>query len=319
MRAVMIFLSALLGAPAFAVEVYPTKPVRWIAPVLAGGGGDLIARAVAAKLGDAWGQQVIIDNRPGGGGTLGMSIAMKMPADGYTMVLAVMSFVGIAPAVYPKLAYDPRRDFAAVTQILDAPLILAAHPSLPAKNVRELIAIARAKPGSISYATPGSGTAAHMATELIRSMSGTQMLHVPYRGAPPALTDVVSGQVTMYMTTVPGGMPLVKAGRLKILGVSSAKRTRALPDVPTIAESGLPGYDVSTWYGVLVPAGVPAPVLTRMNADIVRVIRLPEVQERFASEGGDVVGNTPEAFAAFIASEIAKWTKVAKEAGVKPD
>lgn len=319
MRISILFLSAVLSAPAWAAEVYPAKPVRWIAPVLAGGGGDLIARAVAAKLGDAWGQQVVIDNRPGGGGTLGMTIAMKMPADGYTMVLAVMSFVGVAPAVYPKLAYDPRRDFAAVTQILDAPLILAAHPSLPAKNVRELVALARARPGSISYATPGSGTAAHMATELIRSMSGTQMLHVPYRGAPPALTDVVSGQVTMYMTTVPGGMPLVKAGRLKILGVSSAKRTRALPDVPTIAESGLPGYDVTTWYGVLAPAGVPAQTLARMNAGIVRVIRLPEVQERFASEGGEVVGNAPEEFAAFIAREIAKWTKVAKDAGIKPD
>mgnify|MGYP003340237005 CR=1 FL=1 len=307
------------AATACAADAYPVKPVRWIAPVLAGGGGDLIARAVAPKLSEAWGQQVIIDNRVGGGGTLGMTIAMKMPADGYTMVLGVMSFVGVAPALYPKLAYDPRRDFVAVTQILDAPLILAAHPSLPAKNVRELIALAKAKPGSISYASPGSGTAAHMATELIRSMSGTQMLHVPYRGAPPALTDVVSGQVTMYMTTVPGGMALIKSGRLKVLGSSSLKRTRALPDVPTIAESGLPGYDVTTWYGVLAPVGLPAPILTRMNTDIVRAIRLPDVQERFASEGGDIVGNSSEEFGAFIAREIAKWTKVAKDAGVKPD
>lgn len=319
MRFTSALLGALLATSGWCAEPYPSKPVRWIAPVLAGGGGDLIARAVAAKLTEHWGQQVIIDNRPGGGGTLGMAIAMKMPADGYTLVLAVMSFVGVAPAVYPKLAYDPRRDFAAVTQILDAPLILAAHPSLPANNVKDLIALARAKPGAISYATPGSGTAAHMATELIRSMSNTQMLHVPYRGAPPALADVISGQVTMYMTTVPGGLPLVKAGRLKILGVSSAKRTRALPDTPTIAESGLPGYDVTTWYGVLVPAGVPAATLARLNADIVRVIRLPEVQERFAAEGGEVVGNTPEQFGAFIAAEIAKWTKVAKAAGIKPD
>lgn len=314
-----VALGLLSASSSWAADVYPAKPVRWLAPVLAGGGGDSIARAIAPKLSEAWGQQVIIDNRPGGGGTLGMSIAAKMPPDGYTLVLGVSSFVVMAPGVYPKLAYDPIKDFAPITQILSAPLILVAHPSLPARNVKELITLARARPGAVSYATPGNGSAAHLSMEMFRSMSGTQLLHVPYRGAPPALADVISGQVSVYMGTVPSSLPLVRAGRLKVLATSGRVRSRVIPDVPTVSESGLEGYEVSTWYGVLVPAGTPAALIGRIHADMVRVIRLPDIQDRFAAEAGDIVASTPQEFGAFIARELGKWTRVAREAGAKVD
>ncbi len=318
--AVGITLPAAVAAPfAIAADPFPARPVRWLAPVLAGGGGDLIARAIAPRLSEIWGQPVVIDNRPGGGGTLGMAVAAKAAPDGYTMVLGVMSFVGVAPAVYPKLAYDPLRDFAAVTQILSAPMILTAHPSLPARNVGELIALAKAKPGAVSYGTPGNGTAGHLATALVANMGGVKMLHVPYRGAPPALADVIAGQITLYMATIPGGIGLVKAGRLKILGTSGAARARVLPDVPTFSESGLKGYDVTTWYGVHVPAATPAAIVSRMHGDIGRVIRMPEVQDRFSSEGGDVVGSAPADYATFVAAEITKWTRVARAADIRPD
>jgi tripartite-type tricarboxylate transporter receptor subunit TctC len=210
-RALTLVIGATAAAFSSAAENFPVKPVRWLAPVLPGGAGDLIARTIAPKLSETWGQPVVMDNRPGGGGTVGMSIAAKMPPDGYTLVLAVSSYVVMAPGVYPKLAYDPVKDFAPVTQILSAPLVLVAHPSLPASSVKELIALARARPAAVSYGTPGNGSAAHLSMEMFRSMSGIRLLHVPYRGAPPALADVIAGQVTLYMGTVPSSLPL--AGR----------------------------------------------------------------------------------------------------------
>lgn len=302
-----------------AQDNYPQKPVRWIAPVLAGGAGDLIARAMAPKLAELWGQQVIIDNRAGGGGTLGMGIAARMAPDGYTIVLGVSSFVVMAPGIYPKLAYDTQKDFAPITQILAAPLVLLANNSFPAKSVQELIAIAKARPGLVSFGSPGNGSAAHLASELFRYLSGTQMLHVPYRGAPPIYTDLIAGQITIYMGTVPAALPPTKAGRLKALATTGVKRSRVYPNLPTVSESGLAGYDVTTWYGVLAPAGVPPPILNKLHVDMTRVIRLSDVEERFASEGGDLVGSKPEAFGAFIALELAKWAKIAKAAGVKVD
>ena len=304
---------------AFAQDSYPQKSVRWIAPVLAGGAGDLIARAMAPKLTELWGQQVIIDNRVGGGGTLGMGIAARMAPDGYTIVLGVSSFVVMAPGIYPKQAYDTQKDFSPITQILAAPLVLLANNAFPAKSVTELIAIAKAKPGLVSYGSPGNGSAAHLASELFRFMSGTQMLHVPYRGAPPVYTDLIAGQITLYMGTLPAAMPLTKAGRLKALATTGLKRSRVYPNQPTVSESGLSGYDVTTWYGVLAPIGVPPPILNKIHADMMRVIRLPEVEERFAGEGGDIVGSKPEAFSAFIALELGKWAKIATAAGIKVD
>lgn len=302
-----------------AQDAYPAKPVRWIAPVLAGGAGDLIARAMAPKLSELWGQQVFIDNRVGGGGTIGMGVAARAVPDGYTIMLGVSSFVVMAPGVYPKLPYDTLRDFAPITQILSAPLLLVANNALPVRNVSELIALAKAKPGWVSYGSPGNGSAAHLASELFRSMSGARMLHVPYRGAPPVYTDLIAGQITLYMGTIPAALPLVKSGRLKALATTAARRPRVFPDLPTISESGLKGYDVATWYGVLAPVGVPAPVLAKLHADLVRVIEMPDVQQRFSGEGGETVGNTPAQFTAFIADELRKWARIAKEAGVRVD
>jgi tripartite-type tricarboxylate transporter receptor subunit TctC len=306
-------------AHAFAQDGFPQKPVRWIAPVLAGGAGDLIARAMAPKLTELWGQQVIVDNRPGSGGTLGMGIAARMPADGYNLMLGVSSFVVMAPGVYPKLPYDTQRDFAPITQILSAPMVLLANNALPVRTVADLIALAKAKPDMVSYGSPGNGSAAHLASELFRHMSGTRLLHVPYRGAPPAYADLIAGQITIYVGTVPAALPLVRAGRIRPLATTSLTRSRVFADLPTVSESGLKGYDVSTWYGVLAPVGVPGVILAKLHADMVRVIRLPEVQERFAGEGGDIVANKPDEFAAFIARELVKWAKVAKAAGVKVD
>lgn len=302
-----------LCAGAAEPDTYPSKTVRWLVPTLPGGGGDIIARAIAPLLADTWGQQVIIDNRPGAGGTLGMGIAAKMPADGYTLVMGVSSFVTVAPAVYPKLSYDPVRDFAPVTQIVEAPLIVVAHPSLPVASVKELIALAQRKPGALSYGSPGNGSAAHLATAMFANMSKTRMLHVPYRGAPPAYMDLLGGQITLYFGTIPSAIAHIKSGRLRGLATTGAQRSPALPELPTVSESGLKDFVVTTWYGLMLPAGVPASILSRLHADVTRVIRSPGLQQRFASEGGEVVASSPEQFGAFIARELELWKAVARE------
>ena len=305
--------------PVVAAEPYPAKPVRWITPVAAGGAGDLIARSIAPRLGEIWGQQVIVDNRAGAGGTLGMGMAARVPSDGYTLVLGVSSYVVVAPGIYPKLAYDPVRDFAPITQILSGPLVLVAHPSFPPRTVAEVIRLAHSKPDAISYGSPGNGSIGHLASEMFRSMSGTRMIHIPYRGAPPAYADLLAGQITIYMGTMTAALPLIKAGRLKALATTGLARERLLPEVPTVAESGLKNFEVLTWYGVMAPAGVPAAIVGKIHADVTRVIRLPEIQAQFANEGGEVVANTPEQFAAVIGRELVKWSKVAKDAGAKVD
>jgi len=288
-------------------------------PFPPGGGTDVISRAIAQKLTEAWGQQVIADNRPGSGGTIGLAAATKSPADGYTVVLGQLANVAIAPALYTRLPYDPVKELQPVTLVLSAPLILVAHPSLPAKNTRELLALARAKPDAITFGSPGNGTTGHLAAEVIKSTTGVKMTHVPYKGASPAITGLLGGEIAIYVSSIPPALPFMKAGRLKALGVTSAKRTATLPDVPTIAESGLPGYEVTNWYGVMVPAGVPKDILARLHTEIVRILQLPDVRQRFAGEGGDVAPNTPEQFAAFIRSEIAKWGKAVKDSGARVD
>lgn len=312
-------LALLPAAAVFAAEPYPAKPVRWISPVAAGGAGDLIARSIAPRLGEIWGQQVIVDNRPGAGGTLGMGMAARVPPDGYTLVLGVSSFVVVAPGIYPKLSYDTVRDFTPITQILSGPLVLVAHPSFPPRTVAEVISLARARPEAISYGSPGNGSVGHLASEMFRSMSGTRMIHIPYRGAPPAYADLLAGQITIYMGTMTAALPLIKAGRLKALATTGLVRERLLPEVPTVAESGLKDFEVLTWYGVLAPVGVPSAIVGKIHADVTRVIRLPEIQAQFANEGGEVVANTPEQFAAVIGRELVKWSKVAKDSGAKVD
>ena len=318
-RGALLALGICLHAVPVFAQNYPGKSIRWIAPFPPGGGTDLISRTLAQKLSEAWGQQVLVDNRPGGGGTIGLAVAAKSPADGYNVVLGQLANVGIAPALYSKLPYDPVRDLAPVTLVLSAPLILVAHPSLPANNVRELIALARAKPELITFGSPGNGTTGHLAAEMIKSATGVKMTHIPYKGASPAITDLMGGQIAIYVSTIPPSLPLLKSGRLKALGVTSAKRAPALPDVPTIAESGLPGYEVTNWYGVMVPAGVPKDILGKLHTEIVRILKLPDVQKRFQGEGGTVAPDTPEQFAAFIKSEIAKWGKAVKDSGARVD
>ena len=314
-----VALACALAAVAAPAQQYPTKPVRWIVPFPPGGGTDVISRAIAQKLTEAWGQQVIADNRPGSGGTIGLAAATKSPADGYTVVLGQLANVAIAPALYTRLPYDPLKELQPVTLVLSAPLILVAHPSLPAKNTRELLALARAKPDAITFGSPGNGTTGHLAAEVIKSTTGVKMTHVPYKGASPAITGLLGGEIAIYVSSIPPALPFMKAGRLKAIGVTSAKRTATLPDVPTIAESGLPGYEVTNWYGVMVPAGVPKDILARLHTEIVRILQLPEVRQRFAGEGGDVAPNTPEQFAAFIRSEIAKWGRAVKDSGARVD
>ena len=314
-------LAALLCASSTcsAADTYPNKPVRWVVPFPPGGGTDLISRTIATKLNEVWGVQVIADNRPGGGGTLGLGIAAKMPADGYTIVLGQASNVAVAPGLYAKLAYDPVKDLQPITNVIAAPLVIVSHPSFPAKNAKELIAYARAKPGAVTFGSPGNGTIGHLSMELLKTSAKINMLHIPYKGATLAITELIGGQIVLYASSMPPALPLINAGKLKALGVTTAKRLAPLPNVPTIAESGVPGYEAVNWYGVFVPAGTPKDIVAKLHDDIVRVLRQPDVKERFAGEGGDIIADTPEQFGVFIRKEIPKWTKVIKDAAVKVD
>ena len=300
-------------------QAYPNKSIRWVVPFPPGGPTDLISRTLAPKLTDAWGQQVIIDNRPGAGGTLGLGIAGKLPADGYNIVLGQLANVAIAPALYPRLPYHPVKDFQPVTLVFNSVLILFAHPSFPARNVKELIALAQATPGTVTFASSGNGTAGHLGMEIIKSAAGIKLTHVPYKGASPALTALMSGEVALLMSGPLPALQLLNAGRVKALGVASKQRMQLLPNVPTIAETGVPGYEVNTWFGVMVPAGVPKDVLGRLHTELMRILKLPDVQQRFQDEGGEVTPITPEQFAAFINTEIAKWDKAVRASGAKVD
>jgi tripartite-type tricarboxylate transporter receptor subunit TctC len=320
MRKLGVFVALMCGAAACAAaNNYPSKPVRWLVPFPPGGGTDLISRTVAAKLSEAWGMQVVPDNRPGSGGTIGMNLAAKAPADGYNVVLGQASNVAVAPGLYSKLPYDPLRDFTPVTQVIAAPLVIVSHPSFPARNARELVARAKAQPGAITFGSPGNGTIGHLSMELLKSMAKVDMLHIPYTGAARAITELIGGQIVVYSSSMPPAVPLIHAGKLKALGVTTSKRLKPLPDVPTVAESALPGYEAVNWYGVFVPAGTPKDIVAKLHNDIARVLAQPDVQNRFASEGGDVVANTPEEFGAFIRREIPKWTKVIKDSGARVD
>ena len=307
-----------LAAPAGAQTAYPQKPIRMVVPFPPGGGTDILARLFGQKMSETLGQQVIIDNRGGAGGTIGTDIAAKAPPDGYTLILVSGSHA-INPGLYPKLPYDSVNDFAPITQLATSPGILVVNPSLPVKSVKDLIALARAKPGQINYASAGSGTPPHLAGELFKVMAKIDMVHVPYKGNAPAFTDVIGGQVSLIFPTMPSAMPFIKSGRLRPIAVTSAKRSPAAPDIPTIAESGLPGYEATSWYGILAPARTPREIVARLHEVLVSIIGSPDMKDKLAAQGLDPVGNTPQQFAAVIKSEIAKWAKVVKASGAKPE
>jgi len=270
------------------------------------------------RLGERLGANFLIDNRSGAGGTIGAEIVAKAPGDGYTLLVASSSHV-INPSLYKKLAYDTVRDFAPVTMLVTGPGVLVVHPSLPARTVKELIAVAKARPGQIHYASAGNGTPPHLAAELFKTMTGTSMVHVPYKGNTQAFSDLVSGQLSVSFPTIPSALPLMQGGRLRALAVTSSKRSALLPAVPTMAEAGLPGYDASTWYGLLAPAGTPTAVVGKLHQEVARIAQLPEVRDRFREQGLDPVGNTPAEFTALISAEIRKWSRVVAASGAKID
>jgi tripartite-type tricarboxylate transporter receptor subunit TctC len=293
---------------------YPSKPVRIVVGFSAGGPSDILARLVAQKLGELLGHRFITDNRPGASGMIGAELVAKAPPDGYTLLM-VPATHSVNPSLYPKMPFDTVRDFTAVGLVAEGPFVLVVHPSLPVKNVKELIALARARQGQLNYASAGVGGLPHLAGELFKSMTGVQMTHVPYKGAAPATVELVGGHVPIMFNNMLSAVPHIKSGRLRALAVTTSKRSRALPDIPTIAESGVEGYDVSGWYGVLAPAGLPPDVLGRLNGAINRAVLQPEVIKQLANEGIDAMTSTPDEFATRIRTEIAKWAAVVKASG----
>jgi tripartite-type tricarboxylate transporter receptor subunit TctC len=308
--------------PAFAAETaqdYPSKPIRLVVPFTPGGSTDILARVIGMKLTEAWGRQVVIDNRPGAGGNIGVDLVAKSPADGYTLVMGHIGTFGVNPTLYPKLPYDPIKDFQPITLVALVPNMLSVNPALPAKSVKELIALAKAKPGTINFGSGGNGSAAHLAGEYFKLMTKTEITHIPYRGTSPAVTDLIAGQIQMIITGVPPTLNFVKTGKLRALAVATSKRLPLLPDLPTISEAGVPGYEATQWYGVLAPAGTPKPIVAKLNAEMAKAIKGPDVREKLAADAAEPVGNSPEEFGAFIKKEIARWAPVIKASGARPE
>ncbi len=312
-RLIVTLAAALCSSQSAYAQTWPTKPVRFIVPFTPGGGNDTIARLIGQKLSGSLGQQVIIDNRAGAGGTIGAEAAARAAPDGYTMFLAGVATHGINPNLRKKLPYDPVKDFEPVSLIAQAPLLVVVHPSLPARNTRDLIALAKAKPGQLTYASNGAGGSSHMAVELFNMMTNTRMLHVPYKGLSPALTDLISGQVQVMFSSAVAMLPQVKSGRLRVIAMTGGKRSPALPDVPTVAESGVPGYETGSWYGVVMPAGTPKPIVARLGKEIAAIAKSPEINERLVEDAAIPAGSTPEEFGAFIRKELARWAKVVQQ------
>ena len=305
------------AVPACAAEgAYPERPVRVIVTFPAGGGTDIVARMVFQKVAERSGAAFVIDNRGGAGGTIGTELAAKAPPDGYTIVVVSGSHT-INPSLYKKLPFDSVRDFAPVAMLVTGPGLLVVHPSLPARNVRELIALARAQPGKLLYASAGNGTPPHLAAELFKLMTNTQIGHVPYKGNAQAMTDLIAGQTALSFPTIPSALPHVQTAKLRALGVTSARRVGALPDIPAIAEAGVPGYEGSAWYGVLAPAGTPTIIVSRLTADLQGALRAPELKEKLVAQGLEPAAYSPEEFSALIIAELAKWSKVVASSGVK--
>lgn len=315
--AVLGVLTLLVGNAPAQTRQYPTRPVRLVVPFPPGGGVDLVGRIVALKLSEALGQSVVVDNRSGAGGTIATDIAAKAPSDGYTMLMSNIS-LAVNATLYSKLPYDTLKDLAPVALVGDQANILVVHPSVPAKSVRELLALVRSRPGQINYGSGGFGTSTYLATELLKLATRVEMVHVPYKGLGPALTDLVGGRVQLIISTMASAVPLVKTRKLRALAVTTIKRSSFFPEVPTMDEAGVSGYEFSTWYGLLVPAGTPKTIISRLNAVVGEILRSAAVKEQFGAQGLDPVFTSPENFAAHLKAEVDKWSKVIKATGARP-
>jgi len=321
MQKILVSACAIAGvltcAPAIA-QTYPAKQIRFVVGFPAGGASDVVARAISQNLAEALGQPVVVDNRAGAASNIAAEIVATAPKDGYTIFLGTVS-LSINPSLYKKLAYNALKDFAAVTQITDTPFMFVTHPSLPVKNVKEFIALAKARPGQLNYGSAGNGSGGHLFTAMFGSMAGVNLVHVPYRGASFATTSVLAGETIFMFDNIVTTLPLARAGRLRALAVTTLKRSRVAEDIPTLAQSGVPGYDANAWFGVLAPTGTPDAVIARLQSEISKIIKVPEIRDRFLALGAEPVGSTPEQFAAFYRNEVAKWSKVVKESGAQID
>lgn len=316
----MMLCAAILAAGVDSVlaQAYPSRPIRVIVPFPPGAYTDFVARLVGQKLNENWGQPVVVENRPGAGGNIGADAVAKAEPNGYTLLMGTIASA-ISVSLYRKLPYDLVNDLVPVTLVVLVPNVLVVHPSLPARSVRDFIQLTKSNPGQLNYASSGNGSAPHLAAEMFKMMAHVEMAHVPYKGISPAMTDLVSGQVPLMFTSVDSALPQVKAGKLRALAVTSARRSSVLPDLPTMAESGLPGFEVTAWGGILAPARTPREIINALNIEIVKILRVPDVKERLSGLGAEPVGDTPEQFVAFINAEIAKWAKVVKASGARVD
>jgi len=322
-HALAIFAASILAlaAPLASAQsaTYPTKPIRLVVPFPPAGTTDILARAVAQKLSETWGQQVVVDNHPGAGGNIGSDIVAKASPDGYTLLMGTVGTHAINPSLYAKMPYDHVKDFAPVILVAGVPNVLVVNPSLPVKSVPELIAYGKANPGKLNFASSGNGTSIHLSGELFKTMTGIEMTHVPYKGSSPALTDLMGGQVQLMFDNLPSSLSFIKAGKLRALAVTSAERSATLPELPTLAESGLPGFEASSWFGILAPAGTPKAIVDKINGAVAAWLATPEAKEKLLSQGAISAGGSPDAFAKHIASETAKWAKVVKASGAHVD
>jgi len=324
MRSLKVLLTAAalvvahLAAPAYG-QSYPTRPIRFVVPFAPGGSTDTLARSISIKMADTMGQQIVVDNRSGGNGNIGMQIVAEAPPDGYTIVLGYIANLAIGPHLYAKLPFDPVKSFAPVTLLAESPNILVAHPSLPVKSVKELIAYAKAHPGTLNFGSASVASVGHLTGVMLNQMAGIDLQHVPYKGSGQAVIDVVGGQIQLMFSGMSSVMPHIKAGRLRPLAVTGAKRSPAAPDVPTIAESGFPGFAATAWYGVLAPAQTPKPIVKRLHDEVLHALAQPDVKQRLESVGFEIEGSTPEEFGTYIKNEIKKWEKVVKASGAKPE
>jgi tripartite-type tricarboxylate transporter receptor subunit TctC len=319
LKVLLVAIAMLAGSLPALGQTYPSRPLRIVVPFPPGGGTDIGTRIVAQKLQEAWGQAVVVENKPGAAGIVGTELTARSAPDGYTFMMGNIGTHAINVSLYKKLSYDPVKDFAPVSMVADLPLLLLVHPSVPANTVKELIALAKSQPGKLNFSSSGAGGSMHVAAELFKSMAGVDMVHIPYKGGAPAVADLISGQVALSFSTVLETIQHVKAGKVRALAVTNDHRSIALPDLPTIAEAGLPGYQSISWLALFAPAGTPKDIVNKVSAETVRILKLPDVKERLLAQGAEPIGSTPEQLAAILAADLAKYAKVIRESGYKPE